>query len=69
MPLLLGWMTISPSQNDVGCDADNGGLVLPKGACATVVASDVGGVRQLTVASNGDLYAARASGPNGVLAL
>ena len=69
MPLMLGWMMISPSQKEVGCDPDNGGLVLPKGACATLVASDVGGVRQLAVASNGDLYAARGSGPNGVLAL
>jgi glucose/arabinose dehydrogenase len=67
-PLILGWMTISPSQT-AGCDPDNGGLVLPKGACATVVASGVGGVRQLTVAPNGDLYAALASGSNGVLAL
>jgi glucose/arabinose dehydrogenase len=68
-PLILGWMTISPSQTPSGCDPDNGGLVLPQGACATVVASGIGAVRQLTVAPNGDLYAAIASGANGVLAL
>jgi glucose/arabinose dehydrogenase len=67
-PLVLGWITISPSHT-AECDPDNGGLVLPKGACATVVASGVGGVRQLTVAPNGDLYAALASGSKGVLAL
>ena len=39
------------------CDADNGGLTLPPGACARLVASKVGSVRQLTVAGNGDLYA------------
>ena len=51
------------------CDADNGGLTLPPGACARLVASKVGSVRQLTVAGNGDLYAAIASGSHGVLAL
>jgi glucose/arabinose dehydrogenase len=69
VPLLLGEATYLHSQTAKGCDQDNGGLVLPRGACATVVASGVGGVRQLTVAPNGDLYAAIASGGHGVLAL
>lgn len=51
------------------CDPDNGGLVLPRGTCAMVVAREVGPVRQLAVAPTGDLYAAIASGSHGVLAL
>ncbi len=39
------------------CEDDNGGLTLPEGFCATVVA-DVGSVRELAVAPGGDLYAA-----------
>jgi glucose/arabinose dehydrogenase len=67
--LILGWVTISPSHNSPGCDPDNGGLVVPRGACATVVASGIGAVRQLAVGPHGDLYAAIAGGGNGVLAL
>ena len=40
------------------CDNDNGGLVLPDGFCALVVGSDLGPVREIAVAPNGDLYAA-----------
>lgn len=43
---------------DPKCDPDNGGLVLPQGFCATLVASQLGPVRQLAVGPNGDLYAA-----------
>ncbi|MGH7499867.1 MAG: PQQ-dependent sugar dehydrogenase [Gemmatimonadales bacterium] len=43
------------------CAADNGGLTLPQGFCAVVVDDDAGSVRQLTVAPNGDLYAALSS--------
>src|SRR5690349_18752376 len=39
------------------CAADNGGLTLPKGLCALVVAKDVGPVRHLVVAPNGDVFA------------
>lgn len=42
--------------NDVECDPDNGGLALPSGFCATVVADDVGQTRHLTVRENGDIY-------------
>ncbi|MEO8088945.1 MAG: PQQ-dependent sugar dehydrogenase [Gemmatimonadales bacterium] len=70
LTLLLG-MGISPLA-DSKCDPDNGGLVLPDGFCATVVASDLGPVRQLAVAPNGDLYAALSGKPadntGGVLA-
>jgi glucose/arabinose dehydrogenase len=54
------------------CDSDNGGLVLPEGFCATLVASQLGPVRQLAVRRNGDLYAALSGKPGdntgGVLA-
>src|SRR5262249_9219606 len=42
----------------IACDADNGGLVLPKGFCAIVVARDVGIARHMAVRPNGDLYVA-----------
>jgi glucose/arabinose dehydrogenase len=69
-PLLLGVAVYFPSGPRGSCDPDNGGLVVPQGSCATVVASGVGAVRQLTVAPNGDVYAAIATGGRGgVLAL
>lgn len=40
------------------CDADNGGLTLPSGFCAVVVAKNVGLARHLVVRPNGDLYVA-----------
>ena len=54
------------------CDADNGGLVVPDGFCATLVGGNLGPVRQLAVAPNGDLFAALSGkagdGTGGVLA-
>ncbi len=38
------------------CDPDNGGIELPDGFCALVVADDLGGARHVEVAPNGDLY-------------
>jgi glucose/arabinose dehydrogenase len=68
--LLLG-AAISPLKSP-SCDADNGGLVLPEGFCATTVASGLGPVRQLAVGATGDLYAALSGKPGdntgGVLA-
>src|SRR4051812_44238885 len=40
------------------CDPDNGGLKLPDGFCALVVADGLGPARHLSVAPNGDLYVA-----------
>ena len=37
------------------CDPDNGGLKLPAGFCALVVADGLGTARHMTVAPNGDL--------------
>jgi glucose/arabinose dehydrogenase len=71
-PLLLGIVLRFSIATSPPCDRDNGGLVLPDGFCATVVASGLGPVRQLAVAPNGDLYAALSGKPGdntgGVLA-
>jgi len=64
-------------QSKIACDPDNGGITLPQGFCALVVANDVGTARHLAVAPNGDLYVAtqtsgRRGGPQsggGVVAL
>ena len=40
------------------CDANNGGLTLPNGFCALVVANNVGRARHIVVRRNGDLYVA-----------
>lgn len=42
----------------VACETDNGGLVVPSGFCAVTVSRNLGPVRQMVVAPNGDLYAA-----------
>lgn len=42
--------------HDVRCAPDNGGLILPAGFCAVVVADEIGRPRHLTVAGNGDLF-------------
>ncbi|HET7465014.1 MAG TPA: PQQ-dependent sugar dehydrogenase [Longimicrobium sp.] len=55
------------------CDADNGGITLPRGFCATVFADVDGSPRHIAVAPNGDVYVAltqrRGSTAAGVLAL
>jgi len=40
------------------CDPDNGGIKLPAGFCALVVADNLGPARHMAVAANGDLYVA-----------
>ena len=47
------------------CDPDDGGLSLPDGFCATVVADSLGPTRHLAVADNGDVYAAVQEVTNG----
>ncbi len=53
------------------CDADNGGLQLPAGFCALVVADNLGQARHLAVRDNGDLYVAlrRPASGGGIVAL
>src|SRR3989442_1621936 len=47
------------------CDPDNGGLKLPEGFCALVVADGLGPARHAVVAPNGDLFVALQGGRGG----
>jgi hypothetical protein len=47
------------------CDPDNGGIKLPQGFCAAVVAENVGRARHLLVAPNGDVFVSTQSGRGG----
>ena len=66
-----------PSSTLPACDPDDGGLVLPEGFCAVIVADNLGSPRLIDVAANGDIYVhdrgARGDGENvpgnGVVAL
>ncbi len=53
--------------SSIVCDTDNGGLQLPTGFCAVVVAKDVGRARHMVVNTNGDLYVALDNAPDGSL--
>jgi glucose/arabinose dehydrogenase len=53
----------------LACDPGNGGITLPAGFCAIVVADNLGAARHLTVAANGDVYVALQEGPGGVVGL
>jgi glucose/arabinose dehydrogenase len=44
-------------QERKGCEQSNGGLTLPPGFCASVFADNLGRVRHIAVAPNGDVYA------------
>jgi glucose/arabinose dehydrogenase len=55
----------APGPEDVVCAPDNGGITLPDGFCAAVVADDVGRARQLVVSPTGALYVAVADAPDG----
>lgn len=57
----------SPHNGKVECAADNGGLTLPNGFCAFVVAEKLTTPRHLVVMPNGDLFVS--SSRNGVIAL
>jgi len=56
----------TPAPPPATCTRTNG-LALPEGFCATVVATHLGGLRQIAVAPNGDIYAALQQG--GIVAL
>lgn len=51
------------------CSPGNAGLTLPGGFCAVLVGDQLGSVRHLAVAPNGDLFASVSGGDGGVLAL
>jgi glucose/arabinose dehydrogenase len=67
LPLALVCAALTQSLGAApACDADNGGLKLPSGFCALVVADELGAARHLAVAQNGDLYVAlRGDGEKG----
>ncbi|HEU5039956.1 MAG TPA: PQQ-dependent sugar dehydrogenase [Gemmatimonadales bacterium] len=67
--LLLVPAASLPAQEKPACAPGNGGLTLPAGFCATVLAEDARGARQLAVAPGGVLYVAMEDGDAGVLAL
>lgn len=70
---LLGVTVTAGSAAGQECARDNGGLTLPAGFCAMVVAEGLPGPRHMTVAPNGDLFVAlagsRTAPGRGVLAL
>jgi len=65
------------AQSAIKCDPDNGGLKLPPGFCAAVVAENNPTARHLVVAPNGDVFTSRQGGgqrggtpvPGGIVAL
>jgi hypothetical protein len=48
--------TASASLPGASCPGDNGGITLPKGFCATILADAIGHARQLVVAPDGTVY-------------
>jgi len=69
--LLFGPGVEGVAAQDSRCDPGNGGLELPPGFCAVVVADSIGRGRHLVVAPNGDIFVAlrkgRGDGENGGL--
>jgi glucose/arabinose dehydrogenase len=61
--------TLLPAPRVMGapsCESGNGGITLPTGFCAQVVADNLGQARHMAVAANGDLYVAiQGAGPLG----
>lgn len=47
------------------CAADDVGLTLPTGFCASLVADSLGGPRHVAVRAGGDVFVARRNGPSG----
>ena len=61
--LLAGFLFATPSESSPRyCSPGNGGLTLPKGFCAQIFSRSIGPVRNLAIASNGDVFAAIRSG-------
>lgn len=65
-------MARTPKPPPSTCDANNGGIMLPAGFCATVFADDLGAARHIAVRTNGDVYVAianRGTSTGGVIGL
>ena len=65
LALVAALLSAYPPTRLPACDPDNGGLTLPPGFCAIVVADQVGAPRHLAVAPNGDLFVALEGGRGG----
>lgn len=66
--LFVGMGTLKASAaKSPACDSGNGGITLPSGFCALVVADNLGAARHAVVAPNGDLFVALQDG--GIAAL
>lgn len=61
-PAAADVQTASP---DLVCEPDNGGITLPDGYCAVLVADELGRARHLDVTEDGDVYVALREGENG----
>jgi glucose/arabinose dehydrogenase len=59
----------SQANSGFNCAPENGGITLPDGFCATLVADSVGRARHLDVAPNGDIYLKTRSEAGGIAAL
>jgi glucose/arabinose dehydrogenase len=58
-PALLIFAIVSTAKAATpACDPANGGITLPPGFCALVVADDLGTARHIVIAGNGDAYVA-----------
>lgn len=63
--IILGACTQSGPYQDFNFAPDNGGIILPDGFQAVVVAESVGSARHITANDNGDLYVALSEPHNG----
>lgn len=55
--LIVGCKSDNAHEGTIKADVDNGGISLPEGFSALIVADDLGQTRHLKVADNGDIYA------------
>lgn len=65
----LGGTGRAEAQAKPACDAGNAGLTLPAGFCAVLVGDNLGSVRHIVVAPNGDLLVALDGRAGGILVL
>lgn len=67
--LFFAARSASSAAAPIACDADNGGLTLPSGFCALLVADGLGPARHAVVSAEGNLYVALMGRTGGVAAL
>ena len=54
--VLMDFTRFESRSDSIRSDPDNGGLILPNGFEAAVIADSIGPARHLTVRENGDIY-------------